>query len=164
MVDGIGSSVTESHEPPFEIHCGQLTQSSGKDRGHISDMFSRNTWSEVKELYSLAWPTVLSYFFFHFVSMVSLFFAGRLGEMELAAGALALSYINITGISIYLGLGSALETLCTQAFGARNFSLVGVVLQRGIWILGITSLLTCSLWINTDLLLLGLHQKQGVTR
>ena len=96
--------------------------------------------------------------------MISLFFAGRLGEVELAAGTLAISFINITGPSMFIGLASAVETLCSQAFGARNYSLVGVVLQRGVWILGITCILTWTLWINTERLLLLVHQKKNVAQ
>jgi len=95
--------------------------------------------------------------------MITLFFAGRVGEVELAAGTLAISFIKVTGISIFTGLCSALETLSSQAFGAKNFRLVGVVLQRGVWILGIICLLTWTLWINSELLLLIVHQKKNVT-
>ena len=96
--------------------------------------------------------------------MITLFFAGRVGEVELAAGTLAISFINVTGPSVYIGLASALETLSSQAFGAKNYRMVGIVLQRGVWILGITCLLTWVLWINTELLLLVAHQKSKVAQ
>ena len=96
--------------------------------------------------------------------MISLFFAGRVGKLELAAGTLALSFINVTGPSLFIGLGSAVETLCSQAFGARNYRLVGVVLQRGVWILGLTCILAWSLWVNSELLLLLVHQEKNVAR
>ena len=66
--------------------------------------------AKIKGLFTLAWPTVLSYFFYHLISMITLFFTGRVGEVELAAGTLAISFINVTGPSIYIGLASALET------------------------------------------------------
>ena len=97
--------------------------------------------------------------------MINLFFAGHLGEVELAAGTLGISFINITGPnSLFFGLASAVETLCSQAFGARNYSLVGVVLPRGVWILGITCILTWTLWVNTERLLLLVHQKKNVAQ
>ncbi|KAJ7374954.1 hypothetical protein OS493_005314 [Desmophyllum pertusum] len=52
---------------------------------------------------------------------IHLVFVGRIGEVELAAGTLAISFINVTGPSLYVGLGSAVETLGSQAFGAKNF-------------------------------------------
>ena len=160
------AALTNNH---FEIHvhvkqgdkqCLQGEKSSGCCGG----LLSRSTCDEIKVLFTLAWPTVLAYFFYHLVSMISLFFAGRVGEVELAAGTLAISFINVTGPSLYIGLGSALETLSSQAFGAKNFRMVGIVLQRGVWILGITCILTWTLWINTELVLLMVHQKRNVAQ
>ena len=98
------------------------------------------------------------------VNMISLFFAGRVGEVELAAATLALSFINVTGPSLFIGLSSAVETLCSQAFGAKNYHFVGVVLQRGVWILGLTCILAWSLWVNTELLLLLIQQEETIAR
>ncbi|XP_068721151.1 multidrug and toxin extrusion protein 2-like isoform X1 [Montipora capricornis] len=125
-------------------------------------LLSGSNWREIKELFTLAWPTVLSHFLFHLIFMITLFFSGRLGEVELAAGTLAISFINVTGTSMFIGLASAVETLCSQAFGAGNYRLVGVVLQRGVWILGISCILTWALWVNTELVLLMVHQKENV--
>ena len=134
----------------------------GGTSGCCGRMLSRSTVAEIKGLFTLAWPTILSYFFYNLVPMITLFFAGRVGEVELAAGTLALSFINVTGPSIFIGLCSALETLSSQAYGAKNLRMVGVVLQRGVWILGITCILTWTLWINAELLLLMVHQKRNV--
>jgi len=164
MVDDSDIAESPRVQSEFQIHVRQ-SRSDKECTGNTScccQLLSGRTWKEVKELFTLAWPTVFSYFFHHFVSMISLFFAGRLGEVELAAGTLAISFINITGPSLFFGLASAVETLCSQAFGARNYSLVGVVLQRGVWILGITCILTWTLWINTERLLLLVHQKKNV--
>ncbi|XP_078367531.1 multidrug and toxin extrusion protein 2-like [Oculina patagonica] len=164
MADG-PSEQTALPNDHFEVHVKQRkTQClQGKETsGCCGGVLSRSTCDEIKGLFTLAWPTVLAYFFYHLVAMISLFFAGRVGEVELAAGTLAISFINVTGPSIYIGLGSALETLSSQAFGAKNFRMVGVVLQRGVWILGITCILTWALWINTELLLLTVHQKKNV--
>lgn len=150
----------------FNIHVKQQSKQclQGRTSGCCGgDMLSRSIVSEIKGLFTLAWPTVLSYFFHHLVFMISLFFAGRVGEVELAAGTLAISFINLFGPSIFLGLCSALEALSSQAYGAKNFRMVGVVLQRGMWIFGITCILTWALWINSELLLLMIHQKKNVT-
>lgn len=149
----------------FNIHVRQQDKQylQGRTCGCRGGVLSRSIVAEIKGLFTLAWPTVLSHFFYHLVFMISLFFVGRLGEVELAAGTLAISFIKVTGISIFTGLCSALETLSSQAFGAKNFHLVGVVLQRGVWILGIMCLLTWTVWINSELLLLMVNQKKNVT-
>lgn len=43
--------------------------------------------------------------------------------------------VNACGISIGLGLAMALDTLCAQAFGAKQANLVGLHCQRGMAIL-----------------------------
>ena len=147
----------------FNTHIRQEDKQclQGRTSG-CSGVLSRSVAAEIKGLFTLAWPTVLSYFFNQLVFMISLFFAGRLGEVELAAGTLAISFINVSGPSIFYGLCSALETLSSQAYGAKNLRMVGVVLQRGVWIFGITCILTWTLWINTELLLLMVYQKRNV--
>ena len=107
----------------FNIHVRQRDKQclQGRTSGYCGgDVLSRSVVAEIKGLFSLAWPTVLSYFFHHLVFMIKLFFAGRLGKVELAAGTLAISFINVFGPSIIHGLSSAIETLSSQAFGARN--------------------------------------------
>ena len=96
--------------------------------------------------------------------MITLFFAGRLGEVELAAGTLAISFVNVTGPSLFTGLSSALETLGSQAVGAKNYRMAGIAFQSGIWILGIACILTWALWINAELLLLRVEQKRNVSQ
>ena len=133
-----------------------------KKSDYLDRVLSKSTCDEMKGLFSVAWPTVFSYFATHLVYMINMFFAGRVGEVELATVTLASSFINITGTSIFIGLCSALETLISQASGAKNFRMVGVVLQRGVFILGITCILTWTLWINAELLLLMVHQKKNI--
>ena len=137
---------------------------AGQRSACFHKLFSKRTKQEVKALVTLAWPTVFSYFFYHLLSMVSFYFAGHLGKSELAAAALAISFINVTSVSVGTGLASALETLCSQAFGAKNYTLVGVVLQRGVWILGISCVPVWALWINTELMLLLFHQGAETSR
>ncbi|KAI9024725.1 mate-domain-containing protein [Hyaloraphidium curvatum] len=55
-----------------------------------------------------------------------------LGTQSLASAVLANFYIQVFGNATAIGGASALETLCSQAFGAGHLSLLGVYLQRGI--------------------------------
>lgn len=147
----------------FHLHVRQKDKQCLQRRtSGCGRLFSRSVVAEIKGLFTLAWPTVLSYLCHHLVFMISMFFAGRLGEVELAAGTLAISFINVTGTSVFNGLCSAMETLSSQAYGAKNFGMVGVVLQRGVWIFGLTCILTWTLWINSELLLLMVHQKKNI--
>ena len=63
---------------------------------------------------------------------LNLMFLGHLGDKNLVAGVgLGGCFCNITGmISIY-GMNMAMDTLISQAFGAGNYELCGVILNRG---------------------------------
>ena len=49
--------------------------------------------------------------------LLSLYFVGSIGSKELAAAALATTLCNVTGMSLSVGLGSAITTLTGQARG-----------------------------------------------
>ncbi|KAK9288127.1 hypothetical protein L1049_016575 [Liquidambar formosana] len=89
---------------------------------------------------------------------------GRLGSLELAGGALAIGFTNITGYSVLSGLAMGMEPLCSQAFGSRNFSIVSLTLQRTILMLLCASIPIGMLWINLEPLMLRLHQDPDITR
>ncbi|GMI85331.1 hypothetical protein HRI_002202400 [Hibiscus trionum] len=76
-------------------------------------------FEEAKFQVLFALPMVLSNFFYFSITVVSVMFAGHLGEVELAASTLANSWANVTGFAFMTGLSGALETLCGQGFGAE---------------------------------------------
>jgi MATE family multidrug resistance protein len=63
-----------------------------------------------------------------------------LGPAALAALVLGQTLYNVTGNAPMLGVVTAMETYCGQAFGARRFALLGTTLQRALAL----SLLVCS--------------------
>ncbi|XP_022804842.1 multidrug and toxin extrusion protein 2-like [Stylophora pistillata] len=162
MANDVLESVSPNDEFDVDIRQQDEYYQLEKTSGCLGGLLSSSTCIEIRQLFTLAWPTVFSYFFYHLISMITLFFAGRLGEVELAAGTLAISFINVTGPSLFTGLSSALETLGSQAVGAKNYRMAGIALQRGVWILGIACILTCALWINAEQLLLMVGQKRNV--
>ncbi|KAL6452675.1 hypothetical protein SBY92_001937 [Candida maltosa Xu316] len=54
---------------------------------------------------------------------------GKLGTKELGAVSLATMTSTIT-FAIFEGIGTALDTLCLQAYGAGNYELVSITVQR----------------------------------
>ncbi|XP_029188206.2 multidrug and toxin extrusion protein 2-like isoform X1 [Acropora millepora] len=124
---------------------------------------STKTKRELRQIFKLSWPSVLQYSLHNSLFTISLVFAGRFGSQPqwLAAAVLSMSYIAITGTVIGSGVVTAVEALCAHAYYARNYRLVGVVVQRGIWFLGLAVLLVWALWTNTESLLsLGKQEKE----
>lgn len=100
------------------------------------------------------------------VPTLSVAMVGQLeGEDELAAIGLANVFCNVTGYSLLWGMGSAIDTLASQAFGAKNLHKVGVGLQRAFLILMFTTVLPMSfLWLFADKVLIALNQPPAVCR
>ncbi|KNA09460.1 hypothetical protein SOVF_153410 [Spinacia oleracea] len=94
--------------------------------------------------------------------MISMLFLGRLGELALAGGSLAIGFANITGYSVLSGLAMGMEPICGQAFGAKKHSLLGLTLQRTIILLLLISLPICFLWLNVEKLLLLCRQDRAI--
>ncbi|KAL6047359.1 ethionine resistance protein [Balamuthia mandrillaris] len=112
----------------------------------------------------LAAPIAGSYLCTMFIQLVSLFFVGHLGPTELAAAALGTMYCNALGFSLIIGLLSALDTLCSQAFGAQSYHRVGLVLQRAIVILMLLCIPIAAIWFFAEELLLRAKQDPETSR
>ncbi|KAE8712553.1 FRIGIDA-like protein 4a-like [Hibiscus syriacus] len=119
---------------------------------------------EAKSLFSLAFPIALTGLILYSRSMVSMVFLGRLGDMELAAGSLAIAFANITGYSVLSGLALGMEPLCSQAFGARRTKLLSLTLHRYVVFLLFTSVLISVFWMNMFNIFVYLRQDPNITR
>eukprot|EP00667_Euglena_gracilis_P004739 EG_transcript_4765 len=118
--------------------------------------------AELIEILLLTLPVVVSYLLEMFLSVVTLIAMGRLGVEELDGASLGSMIVNVTGYALLCGLNLALDTLATQAFGAGNHHLVGLLAQRAVLI----GVLFCSpavaLWWFIEPVLLALNQDPKV--
>ncbi|XP_057784276.1 protein DETOXIFICATION 14-like [Salvia miltiorrhiza] len=87
-----------------------------------------------------------------------IFMLGHLGELSLSSASIATSLSNVTGFSLLFGMASALETLCGQAYGAKQYERVGAFTYGAIFCLFIVCLPVCVLWIYTEELLILMGQ------
>lgn len=118
---------------------------------------------ETKALFKLASPIALTALIFYTRSIVSMLFLGHTGDIELAAGSLAVAFANITGYSVLAGLALGMEPLCSQAFGANQGRLISLTLHRTVIFLLVVSIPITFLWINSSHILNYFHQDPNIT-
>ncbi|XP_019176645.1 PREDICTED: protein DETOXIFICATION 29-like isoform X1 [Ipomoea nil] len=109
--------------------------------------FFREFCSESKKLWFLSGPAIFTSLCQYTIGAITQVFAGHLGTIELAAVSVENSVIAGLSFGIMLGMGSALETLCGQAFGAKQVEMLGVYMQRSWIILNTTAVLMMFIYI-----------------
>ncbi|KAI3968528.1 hypothetical protein MKX01_007838 [Papaver californicum] len=119
---------------------------------------------ELKKLQDIAFPIAAMGLVGYLRSMISVVCMGRLGELELAGGSLAIGFTNITGYSIISGLALGMDPVCSQAFGSKNFPLLTLTLQRTTLLLLFASIPIGLLWVNLEPLMLHLNQNPDITQ
>ncbi|KAJ9169091.1 hypothetical protein P3X46_020559 [Hevea brasiliensis] len=117
---------------------------------------------ELRTLFYLAAPAIVVYLLNNVVSMSTQILCGHLGNLELAAASLGNNGIQIFAYGLMLGMGSAVETLCGQAFGARKFEMLGVYLQRSTVLLTVTGILLTLIYIFSKPILLLLGESREI--
>ncbi|KAK1326583.1 Protein TRANSPARENT TESTA 12 [Acorus calamus] len=139
-------SVDEPLLPPSDAAVADHG-SHGRLESVLSDAsvpFIRRTWGalsiEMKLLLKLAAPAVFVYMINYLMSMSTQIFSGHLGNLELAAASLGNTGIKVFTYGLMLGMGSAVETLCGQAYGARKYDMLGIYLQRSTILLTATGI------------------------
>ncbi|GLJ38554.1 hypothetical protein SUGI_0785890 [Cryptomeria japonica] len=118
---------------------------------------------ELKELCGIGLPMTAMNLLVYTRAMVSVFCMGRLGSLELAGGALAIGFTNITGYSVLYGLATGMDPVCGQAFGSKNWALIGLCLQRTILMLLSACIPIALLWLNLQRIMLRLGQDPAIT-
>ncbi|XP_002267831.1 protein DETOXIFICATION 24 [Vitis vinifera] len=93
-------------------------------------------WVESKKLWRISFPSVLFRVTSFGMLVVSQSFIGEISAVDLAAYALMQTILVRFANGVMLGLSSATETLCGQAFGAKQYHMMGIYLQRS-WIINI---------------------------
>ncbi|KAG3115453.1 hypothetical protein PI125_g5554 [Phytophthora idaei] len=86
---------------------------------------------ELQALLSLVYPVI---------RFTCIILAGHIDsphtQQYVDAATLSTMFMNITASSVGSGLSSALDTLCSQAYGAKRFDKIGVYFQAGFLVVG----------------------------
>ncbi|GLJ11085.1 hypothetical protein SUGI_0142560 [Cryptomeria japonica] len=82
----------------------------------------------------------------------------HLGELALSSAAIATSFASFSGFCVLSGMGSTLETLCGQAYGAKQYHQLGIHVQRAFFALSCVSLPLAVLWAYMENILIAFGQ------
>ncbi|KAH7544117.1 hypothetical protein ACOSQ2_031149 [Xanthoceras sorbifolium] len=113
-------------------------------------------------LFSL--PMILTNVFYYAITLVSVMYAGHLGQLELAGATLANSWATVTGFAFMTGLSGALETFCGQGFGAKVYRMLGIYLQASCIISFFLSVVVSICWFYTEPILILLQQDPNISK
>ncbi|KAL3833344.1 hypothetical protein ACJIZ3_008080 [Penstemon smallii] len=146
--------------PKFRIN---EQESSKFHHGSLPSLTLSEVIVEIKMLYTIALPMIITGLLIYGKSLVSMLFLGRLGKDALAGGSLAIGIANITGYSVISGLAMGMEAISSQAFGAKKWPLMSQTLQRTIIILLLACIPISLLWLNIEPILIFCNQDPTIS-
>ena len=97
------------------------------------------------------------------LNLASMSWVGQLGALELAGASLAISFSNVTGLSLVIGVSFALETLVSQAQGAKRYSECGLALQRSLITSALIMFFVSLFWMLGSRIFLAMGQPRSVS-
>ncbi|KAJ0402426.1 hypothetical protein ATCC90586_000024 [Pythium insidiosum] len=95
---------------------------------------------ELAKQVRLMYPIMLTYILEYMPGMVCIMLVGHIASPEtklfVDAATMSTMFTNVSALSIGFGLSSALDTLCSQAYGAGRRKKIGIYLQSGFLVVG----------------------------
>ncbi|XP_062158643.1 protein DETOXIFICATION 29 [Alnus glutinosa] len=125
--------------------------------------FFREFLIESKKLWYLAGPAIFTSICQYSLGAITQVFAGHVGTLDLSAVSIENSVIAGFSFGLLLGMGSALETLCGQAYGAGQQDMLGIYMQRSWVILLATAVILSPLYIFAGPLLKLIGQTDAIS-
>ncbi|KAH1234132.1 Protein DETOXIFICATION 15 [Glycine max] len=86
----------------------------------------------------------------------------HLDELLLASASLATSFVNATGFNVLMGMSSALDTFCGQAYGAKQFHMLGLHTQGAMLVLTLVTIPLSIIWVFLGPILIALRQDKEI--
>ncbi|KAF5731358.1 TT12-2 MATE transporter [Tripterygium wilfordii] len=117
---------------------------------------------ESRLLWRLSGASIVVSIFNYMLSFVTLMFCGHLGALELAGASIASVGIQGLAYGIMLGMASAVQTVCGQAYGAKKYSAMGIILQRAIILHFVAAILLSFVYWFSGPILKGIGQKDSI--
>ncbi|KAG6596055.1 Multidrug/Oligosaccharidyl-lipid/polysaccharide (MOP) Flippase Superfamily [Phytophthora cinnamomi] len=125
-----------------------------------------HTAEEVKILLQLVGPVIVTTFFDFFPGFMSIVLAGNMDSPNslqyVNAATFSIMLLTLVSTAIGLGLASALDTLCSQAYGAKRPEKIGEYFQTGVVVLSANLILVFATSWHAEVLLTWLGQDAEV--
>ncbi|CAN4090182.1 unnamed protein product [Withania somnifera] len=147
-------------ERQMDLECPLVSKSrndQSKNRRNCDDFLE-----EVKKILALAGPLMSVNLLLNCLQVISVMFVGHLGELALSGASMATSFATVTGFSLLMGMGSALDTICGQSYGAKQYHMLGIHLQRATIVLFLVSIPLAYIWANAGHILVTLGQSPEI--
>lgn len=128
----------------------------------VVDEVNTTAGIEARLLAKYSLPLMVTYLLQYSFSLVTLFVVGHIGTDELGAVSLATMTANITGLAVYEGLATSLDTLCAQAYGSGKKEMVGLHLQRMVLFMLLVTLPIGAIWLSSGWILAALVPEKAL--
>jgi len=108
-------------------------------------------------------PVILAYMLQNSLQTISVLIVGRLSPESLATAAFSYMFAMATGWLVALGGTTALDTLASSSFtGSKDKHDLGILLQRGLFVLTIFYAIISVVWIFSEPLFRALGQEEYI--
>ncbi|KAJ7975180.1 Protein DETOXIFICATION [Quillaja saponaria] len=134
-----------------------------RERNKEKGIERNEIFEEVRKQFWLAAPLMSVTLLQCCFQAISVMFVGHLGELAQYGASMATSLASVNGFSLLLGMASALDTLCGQAYGAKQHRTLGIHMQRAMFVILIVSIPLAIIWANTGRLLIALGQDPEIS-
>ncbi|KAK7358168.1 hypothetical protein VNO77_00092 [Canavalia gladiata] len=119
---------------------------------------------EMKRQLRLAVPLFSVGILQYSLQTISVMFVGHLGTLPLSGVSIATSFASVTGFNLLMGLAAALDTFCGQSFGAGQYHMLGIHMQRSMLVVSVMSVFLAIIWANTEPILNAMHQDKAISK
>ncbi|KAL7175910.1 hypothetical protein ACSBR2_029477 [Camellia fascicularis] len=148
---GLGEEEKENNQPllissPYQEEQEEEDRYNQQQESNGGNLI-RQTWVESKKMWHIAGPSIFTRLAMFSLTVITQAFAGHLSDHDLAAISIATTVIIGITFGFLLGMASALETLCGQAYGAKQYYMLGIYMQRSWVVLFLGSILLLPLFV-----------------
>ncbi|XP_052481526.1 protein DETOXIFICATION 16 isoform X1 [Gossypium raimondii] len=149
---------------PREDERSLISFSSPLEDSKEKDLGKEEIIEEVKKQLWLAAPLICESLLLYCLQLISVMFVGHLGALALASASLATSFAAVLAFNLLMGMSTALETLCGQSYGAKQYHMLGTHTQRAMLILSLITIPLAIILANTGSILSAVGQDPEISR